>query len=249
MTSSLFFPSPLLSSKPNHLQQFQLKPQFLHLRNNPQLSTFRRSSQSLEQQGPVSVVDFEDLLEKDWSFLDSFQQQPNITNRIITSGEVTKSSRVLVSIGTEGFVTQLVGNDSSKCECLLVVHDSIFVLAGIKELYDGVKCWQGEIVNVPEKWGPFDVVFLWFLPGLPFKLIQILGALTERCSPGARLIISHPHGREGLERQRQEYPDVVVSDLPDKIALEKVSDDHSFQIKEFVDQPDFYLAVLKFGRD
>ncbi|EHA8588004.1 putative Retinal dehydrogenase 1 [Cocos nucifera] len=44
---------------------------------------------------------------------------------------------------------------------------------------------------------------------------------------------------------RQQYPDMVTFDLPDKITLEKAATDHSFQITEFVDEPTFYLAVLK----
>ena len=61
------------------------------------------------------------------------------------------------------------------------------------------------------------------------------------------MVISHPQGREGLEQQRKEYPDVVVADLPEKSTLEKVAKDHSFDLVEFVDDPAFYLAVLKSG--
>ena len=59
-------------------------------------------------------------------------------------------------------------------------------------------------------------------------------------------MISHLKGRPALEQQRQQYPDIVVSDLPDKSQLEKVASDHSFTLKEYVDNPSFYLAVLEF---
>lgn len=65
---------------------------------------------------------------------------------------------------------------------------------------------------------------------------------------GARLVISHPQGREVLEQQRQQYPNVIISDLPEKLTLEKVADQHSFDLVEFVDEPGFYLAVLKLGK-
>lgn len=65
-------------------------------------------------------------------------------------------------------------------------------------------------------------------------------------STGARLIISLPEGREVLEQQRQQHPDVIVSNLPDKLTLENAAADHSFEMIEFVDEPGFYLAVLKF---
>lgn len=63
---------------------------------------------------------------------------------------------------------------------------------------------------------------------------------------GARLVISHPQGREVLEQQRKQYPDVIISGLPEKLALQKAASDHSFALVEFVDDPGFYLAVLKF---
>ncbi|XLU20350.1 hypothetical protein S245_056416, partial [Arachis hypogaea] len=91
---------------------------------------------------------------------------------------------VLVSTGSEEFVDTLVG----LCKFLFVVHDSLLILALIKEKYDKVKCWQGEIT-------PLDVVFLYFLPALPFKLDEILGSLAKKCSPGGQVIISHPQGR------------------------------------------------------
>ena len=63
---------------------------------------------------------------------------------------------------------------------------------------------------------------------------------------GARIVISHPQGRELLEQQRRQFPDVVISDMPDKMTLQNVAADHSFEMIEFVDEPGFYLAVLKF---
>ncbi|PON56318.1 S-adenosyl-L-methionine-dependent methyltransferase [Trema orientale] len=215
-----------------------------------------RSSSSVGEdiypnEGSIPAIEFEDITEKDWSFLDpddlvSDQDYGHKLNRIIASGQIESGSRVVVSAGAEGFVDRLV-DSSSPCSLLLVVHDSLFVLAGIKEKYDKVKCWQGELLYVPEKWAPLDVVFLYFLPALPFGLDQVFGVLAKHCSPGARLVISHPQGREVLEQQRKKYPDVIISDLPKKSVLQKAASDHSFDLVEFVDDSGFYLAVLKFS--
>lgn len=144
-------------------------------------------------QETVSAVDFEDFVEKDWSFLESDETDPGgdftgKMDRIISAGEVVKTSKVLVSVGSESFVDRLVC--SSPCEQLLVVHDSLFTLAFIKEKHDNVNCWQGELMNVPEKWTSFDVVFLYFLPAVPFELDQVLAALAKRCSSGNFELIS-----------------------------------------------------------
>ncbi|WCJ34047.1 hypothetical protein M5689_015373 [Euphorbia peplus] len=201
-------------------------------------------------EGPVSVITFEDFVEKDWSFLDfddlsSREEHNKKMSRIISAGKVEESSRVIVSIASEEFVDQLV--DTSPCSLLLLVHDSLFLLAIIKEKYDKVKCWQGELTHVPEKWAPLDVVFLYFLPALPFELDQVFGKLAKYCLKGARVVISHPEGREVLEQQRKEYQDIIVSELPDKTSLQKIAADNSFELTEYVDEPGFYLAVLQFS--
>lgn len=180
----------------------QLKPDYFRLGNN-KLSSLSSSfnpdsSFSLRtrwasigatppsDEGPVSVINFEDFIEKDWSFLDldefDSKERAQKLDRIISAGEINKSSRAMIVTSSECFVDQVV--ESSPCDLLLIVHDSLFMLAGIKEKYDKVKCWQGELIYVPEKWVPFDVVFLYFLPALPFSLDQIFEALANRCLPG-----------------------------------------------------------------
>ncbi|XP_057507824.1 uncharacterized protein LOC130790800 [Actinidia eriantha] len=229
--SSRSFSSPIISFHPLH---------------------YRRSSigaTAPSNEGAVSAINFEDFVEKDWSFLDPDdtnvdEEHKRKIDQIISAGEIQETSKVLISIGSEGFVDEIV--NSSPCKLLFVVHDSLLVLASIKEKYDMVKCWQGELIYLPQKWAPFDVLFLYFLPALPFELDQIFGALEKRCLPGARIVISHPQGRELLEQQRRQFPDVVISDMPDKMTLQNVAADHSFEMIEFVDEPGFYLAVLKF---
>lgn len=51
-----------------------------------------------------------------------------------------------------------------------------------------------------------------------------------------------------LEEQRQQYPDVIISDLPEKLALQKAAAEHSFDLVEFVDEPGFFLAALTLSR-
>lgn len=213
-------------------------------------SSIAAASTTPSNEGVVSVINFEDLMEKDWSFLESddtnsVEEHDRKIDLIISAGGIGETSRVLVAIGSEEFVDRVV-EKTSKSNLLLVVHNSLFVLAGIKEKYDKVKCWQGELIYIPDKWTPLDVVFLYFLPALPFELDLVFQALAKRCSPGAKLVISHLQGREVIEQQRRQYPDVVVSYLPDKMALEKVATDHTFELFEYVDEPGFYLAVLKF---
>ncbi|RDX94866.1 hypothetical protein CR513_22702, partial [Mucuna pruriens] len=228
---------PLLQTKHIHSlcgNSLSLSP--ISLTQKPTLVRGTDSNVSLPE--GASFVPIAEIIDKDWSLLECAEERS--IQRIVAAGKVEGGSRVLVSTGSEEFVDCLVGLSPS----LFVVHDSLLILACVKEKYDKVKCWQGEILYVPEKWAPFDAVFLYFLPALPFNLDQVLGSLAAKCAPGGRVIISHSKGREVLEQQRQQYPEVVVSDLPDKTYLQSVAAAHSFDVAEFVDEPGLYLAVL-----
>lgn len=66
-------------------------------------------------------------------------------------------------------------------------------------------------------------------------------------SPDARLVICYEQGRTIIEQQhRQLYPDLVTSVLPHRVCLEKAAPSYSFEVTDFVDEPKFYLAALKF---
>lgn len=199
---SLFCPSSLLLI-PSTIRQF---PPYLHHKHHhhqlhsPFSLAFPLNSLHAQRsfvgaampsnEGAVSVINFEDSVEKDWSFLDSHdftssQDYNQKLDRIIASGGIEECSRVMVSFGSEGFVDKVV--ESSPCNLLLVVHDSLLVLACTKEKYDKVACWHGELIYVPQKWAPLDSVFLYFLPALPFELDQVFEALSKLCSPGNSL--------------------------------------------------------------
>lgn len=59
-------------------------------------------------------------------------------------------------------------------------------------------------------------------------------------------MISHTQGRQGAEEQKKQHPDIVISELPDKTTLQTLAPGYSFQTVKFIDEPGFYLAVLKF---
>ncbi|KAH1107324.1 hypothetical protein J1N35_011092 [Gossypium stocksii] len=89
---------------------------------------------------------------------------------------------------------------------------SVFCLATrIKEKYDEVKCWQGELIYVPEKWTPFDVIFLYFLPVLPFELDQIFAALAKRCSSGVKAQVATVEQASIEAAQNVETPIAIVT--------------------------------------
>lgn len=195
----------------------------------------------------IAAVHFEDLVEKDWSFLDpgpADSDRARKVDRVIASADVDVGSRVLACLPTPAFVDRLM--ETAPCELVLAVHESLLVLADIKERHDAVRCWQGGVEAVPERFCPLDVVFICYFPAIGVALDQLLGSLARRCSRGARVLITCEQGRETVEGiHRQQHPETVISNLPDKKSLEKAATEHSFQITEFVDDSTFYLAVLR----
>lgn len=187
-----FDSSRLLSLQPKkltHLQSHFSSPKLVSFSKTNNVTQYRAFSVSSSSppEGTVSVVDFH---EKDWSFLESMEidstEHTQKIEKIIKAGEISESSRVLVSISSEAFVDRLM--ESSPSQLLLIVHDSLFTLACVKEKYDKVKCWQGELIYVPEKWSPLDAVFLYFLPALPFDLDELFKTLSLRCSSGTMFL-------------------------------------------------------------
>lgn len=210
--------------------------------------TFSSPSGQTPASAPILI---EEIIERDWSFLEldainTDEERRRKTNRTISAGGVREGSRVLVCMGSEWFVDRLV-ESAPGLELLLVIHESLFALAMMKEKYDGVRCWQGEITALPQKFSRFDAVVVCYFPGMGVTLHQLLSSVASRCSPGGRLLISFDQGKQVIEGvHRQQYPEMVTSGLPERAALGSAAAAHSFDITEFVDEPTFYLAVLTF---
>ncbi|KAH1113886.1 hypothetical protein J1N35_007264, partial [Gossypium stocksii] len=70
-------------------------------------------------EGMVSVINIEDFNEKDWSFLDSeelnSEQAKRNIDRITSVGEISESSKVLVSVGSS-LVTPIQHQTREKAE-------------------------------------------------------------------------------------------------------------------------------------
>lgn len=45
-------------------------------------------------------------------------------------------------------------------EDIVAVDLSIMMIALVKEQFDNVRCWQGDVVDLPSTFGPFDVIFV-----------------------------------------------------------------------------------------
>ncbi|XP_078439453.1 uncharacterized protein LOC144709708 [Wolffia australiana] len=196
----------------------------------------------------VSAVHFEELVERDWSFLDSSpaakkSHRISVFDVIIAAAGLSPDSRALACFPAAGFIDRIA--EVCPCQLLIATHDSLFLLAEIKENHDSVRCWQGGVDAVPERFSPFDSAFVCYFPAMGVSIAELLRSLARRCSPGARVVIGCEHGRDGVKRHREEHPDVVTSDWPSKSDLEQATKENNFQIVELVDESSVYRAVLQ----
>lgn len=139
-----------------------------------------------------------DVVEKDWSFLESSGAD---LQRALAAGALSPSSRVLAVTPTASFVSSLLA--SSPCELLVAAHESLYVLAGVKEAHDEVRCFHlegggggragGVVEAVPERFDDFDVVFMCYFPGMGISAASLLKSLAKRCSKGETSVEMAPY--------------------------------------------------------
>uniref|UniRef100_A0A0E0KAS8 Methyltransferase type 11 domain-containing protein n=1 Tax=Oryza punctata TaxID=4537 RepID=A0A0E0KAS8_ORYPU len=225
---------------------------------NPLRLSLARSPPS-RRAGPVTAVPdgvaVADVVEKDWSFLDAASAGGGGSlPRALAAGALSPASRVLAVTPAPSFVDALLAGNP--CELLVAAHESLHVLAGIKEGHDEVRCFHlegggggrggGVVEAVPERFDAFDAVFVCYFPGMGVSAAALLKSLAKRCSKGGRVVIFLDQGQQSLEQHRKEHPEVVTADLPTRPSLEKATAGSKFEIVEFVDEPTLYLAVLQF---
>nr|CAB3501488.1 unnamed protein product [Digitaria exilis] len=247
--SSLLHPSPRVRSQPQ-LQSQPPNPKPLRLGLSVTLTPATAAPRLAAVPDGVAIAD---VVEKDWSFLES---AGGGLQRALAAGALSPSSRVLAVTPTAAFVGALLA--STPCDLLVAAHESLYVLAGVKEEHDEVRCFHlegggggrggGVVEAVPERFNDFDVVFVCYFPGMGISAAALLKSLAKRCSKGETRakIVMFLEDRQNFEQHRREHPDVVTSDLPNKSSLEKASSGNKYEIIDFVDEPTLYLAVLQF---
>lgn len=107
-----------------------------------------------------------------------------------------------------------------------------------------LRTWIGDIVDLPNYQGPFDVIFFNAVFG---NLYSPREALIHSCfllRPGSNLVISHPLGRKWHEQYRHQNPAIVPHPLPgSKQEFEDLLFDLPLECMHFQDDVDFYMAI------
>jgi hypothetical protein len=105
---------------------------------------------------------------------------------IIAAGSVKSGDSVLVGPGCSTLVPEL----RKQLVNVMVAHWSLEVLANLKEMDDEVRCWQGDLQQLPASTAPFNAVFLGYSLAVCYSPVKLLEAAASRCSP-SKLSYSH----------------------------------------------------------
>lgn len=141
---------------------------------------------------------------------------------------------------------------------ILAVDLSPAMLMGLRDRFPppgqlgnipGVRTWEGDVADLPgAQFQGASALFLNAVFGNVFDQRSVLLAAATKLPPTAHIVISHPLGREWLDRLHIESPETVPHVLPDQPTLERMIVDLPLSIVSFVDEADFYMVVLQIPR-
>eukprot|EP00850_Spirogloea_muscicola_P018268 SM000166S02449 [mRNA] locus=s166:571:2794:+ [translate_table: standard] len=134
-------------------------------------------------------------------------------------------------------------------EEVLAVDLSEAMLGALKERHDAVRCWHGDIVDLPATgaYGPFDAVFFNGVFGNMHSQRNALAAAAALAKAGGKIVISDPLGKEYVEHLQRDGPDIFPHSLPNAEELAGLAEGLSLSVTSLLDKPDLYLAVLTFA--
>lgn len=104
-----------------------------------------------------------------------------------------------------------------------------------------VRYVQQDVIDLPGKAGPFDVVFCNAVFGNIYDQQLAIQAIHALLKEGGRLVISHPLGKDFVRRLGDRNED--IKELPDESGLASLLEPEGLSLTEFVDEPEFYLAI------
>lgn len=163
--------------------------------------------------------------------------------RIVATAELMPDNQVL-DVGTgigvliPNFryfgVTRIVGCDISAA-----------MLAEAQARFPEVDFWCGDVIDLPQEFGLFDVVFCNAMFGNVWNQRQTLEAMQPRLSVNGRIIISHPMGASFQAQLKCEKLRLVPHLLPNRKRLNELVGGLALQVHHFYDEDQLYLCCLK----
>lgn len=109
-----------------------------------------------------------------------------------------------------------------------------------------LRTWCGDVMDLPDYMGPFDVVFCNAVYGNLHNPREALLKLLLMTKPGGYVVISHPLGSKWHQKYSAANPDIVPHPLPSEASLESdILYDLPAKLVQFIDNDEIYLTILQ----
>jgi SAM-dependent methyltransferase len=153
------------------------------------------------------------------------------TRRIVRAAKLHDESRVAAGVNA---------NNIAGCDL------SANMLELARSRYPEVQFWQGDYYEFPSDMGKFDAIFFNGCFGNLYDPDAVIERGVLLLNSGGRLVISHPLGATFVGQLRANEPSLVPHLLPDRDRLLEWSSRHNLNLETFVDEPDLYVAVMRY---
>jgi ubiquinone/menaquinone biosynthesis C-methylase UbiE len=166
---------------------------------------------------------------------------PERLERIVASGEISEGATVLdVGSGTGIMVPLIRRYEPAR---IYACDLSSAMLGQLSRNYPYVETILADVRDLDLPDGGLDAVFVnACYPNIVDKETAFTN-VSRMLGPGGRLVISHPLGKAfiGVIRKSTPFP---LDDFPERADAENLLRAFGFAIKDFVDEPEFYLLVV-----
>ena len=165
---------------------------------------------------------------------------PERLERIVAAGEIAEGATVLdVGSGTGIMVPLIRKYEPAR---IYACDLSSAMLGQLGKNYAYAETILGDVRDLDLPDGSLDAIFInACYPNIVDKATAFSN-ISRMLRPGGRLVISHPLGKSfiGVIRKVTPFP---LDDFPERADAENLLGAFGFAIKDFIDEPEFYLLV------
>ncbi len=173
------------------------------------------------------------------------------TQKIAESAGLNEGSQVLdVGTGTGALIVHFL-ELGVKQENVTGVDLSEEMLKIARERFPNVKFIKADVLDADTVIGTadqFDAVFFNACFGNIFDQELALQKTHALLRSRGSIVISHPLGKRFVKALHESDPTIVPHFLPEQNKLRKWANDLNMNLSEFIDEDEFYLAVLVQGK-
>ncbi len=119
------------------------------------------------------------------------------------------------------------------------------MLAEAQKRFPKVSFWQGDVLELAEDFGTFDLIVFNACFGNIFDQMAVLRKSHSLLNENGRIAISHPMGNACVKLLQERIPDLVMTLLPERNVMLNWAKELEMNMGIFRDESDLYLALLE----